>query len=192
MTVPSRPPIEELGELVGYPRCCVEAFAAQADRSNNSLNRYYSWSRTVSNGRRSENPWPWQLNNLYTVIAPFYPCSYCCEAALAWSTAALEQMAGRHPESVEGLREVLARPVLYFDHEHQVILDGRLADGAVSYRGAGLPGPGSPELRRFAAAIAAGDRLRLDDASLVVERDGEVVLELERTDPALGFVAPFG
>jgi hypothetical protein len=184
--------IRELGELVGYPSCCVEAFAEQEDRANNSLNRYCSWSRTVASQPPPSAPWPWQLNNLYTVVAPFYPCTYRCEHALRWSVAALREMEREHPEQTEALRSLLARPVLYFDHDHQLVFDGRASGGIVEYGAIALCGPPSRELASFAALVGSGNRLVLDDGLLRIERDGRTVASLDRTDPALGFVAPFG
>ncbi len=184
--------IRELGELVGYPSCCVEAFAGQADRSNNSLNRYHSCSRTVPSAGR----WPWQLNNLHTMVAPFYPCSYACPDALAWARAALAEMAKVYPALVEALRDVLARPVLYFDHDHQLILEptaaGEVSGGAVDYRAVAASGSARPAFAGFAETLCAGNRLVLDDTTLRIERDGASVARFARTDPALGFIAPFG
>ncbi len=184
--------IGELGKLVGYPDCCVEAFAEQDDRANNSLNRYASWRRTVASGAGHSTPWPWQLNNLHTVIAPFYPCSYLCERALEWAGSALEEMAREYPAETERLKEILSRPVLYFDHDHQLVLEGEVTDRGATYRGVALGGKSSHGFDALAAVVGSGDRLVLDDRGLVIEGDGRVVLRFERTDPALGFLAPFG
>lgn len=183
--------IREIGALVGYPTCCVEAFAAQDDRANNSLNRYETWGRTVS-GDASDPPfWPWELNNLHTVVAPFYPCSYRCAAALTWARTALEEMRRVHPDSVDDLRAWLRRPVLYFEHEHQLIFDGRVNGDGVDFDAVTPSTSSHPQWVALCAAVAAGNRLIFDDTALVVERDGRAVLRLDRTDPGLGFVAPF-
>jgi hypothetical protein len=184
--------IGALGELAGYPPCCVEAFAGQDDRANNSRNRYQTWARTPAPESGVGGAWPWELNNLFTMTVPFYPCSYRCPAALAWARAALAEMGRAHPAAAAALREALARPVLYFDHEHQLVLDGELVEGWVRYRAVALPPSASPQLAPLAAAIGAGDRLTLDDRQLLVERGGHTQLRLERTDPALGLIAPFG
>ncbi len=184
--------IVELGALVGYPSCCVAAFAAQDDRANNSRNRYYSQARTLRPDGSMAVPWPWQLNNLDTMLLPFYPCTYCCGAAVAQARACLAEMARVHPRTVDELRAAFVRPVLYFDHDHQLSLDGTHADGWVAYRAVAVNRYASPEFVALAAAIGTGDRLRLDDRKLLVLRGDEPVLRLERTDPALGFLAPFG
>ncbi len=184
--------IRELGELVGYPSCCVAAFAEQDDRANNSLNRYYSWRRTMARHRDDTTAWPWQLNNLFTVVAPFYPCTYRCEHALDWSSKALEEMSRQYPAESRALGAVLSRPVLYFDHDHQIALHGRWdSDGAV-YDGVSVPAPATGRFAALVRLIATGRRLYLEDALLRVESDSGTSVSLGRTDPALGFVAPFG
>jgi hypothetical protein len=140
----------------------------------------------------SQTPWPWELNNLHTMIVPFYPCSYRCQAALAWARACLEEMARSRPAFVNELRTTLAQPVLYFDHDHQLVLDGEYADGRIAYSCVRQLESASLQLTALAAAINRGSQLSLDDRELVVERSGEIVLRLLRTDPALGFLAPFG
>jgi hypothetical protein len=184
--------LREIGALVGYPACCVEAFAQQDDRANNSRNRYHSQARTLRPDGSSQTPWPWELNNLHTMIVPFYPCSYRCAAALAWARACLDEMARSCPAFVDELRTILAQPVLYFDHDHQLVLDGEYADGPVAYRAVKQPEFASPQLAALGSAIGSGNRLSLDDRELVVERNGQMMLRLVRTDPALGLLAPFG
>jgi hypothetical protein len=183
--------IHEIGALVGYPPCCVEAFARQDDRANNSRNRYHSQARTMRADGSTDLPWPWELNNLHTMIVPFYPCSYRCEAALAWARSCLTEMAIVHPALVSELQAALAQPILYFDHDHQLVFDGDFVGGGITYRGVQQWETASPQLTVLGAAIARGDQLSLNDRELVVERDGQTVLRLARTDPALGFVAPF-
>ncbi len=180
--------LRQMGALMGYPPCCVEAFAAQDDRANNTRNRYATAGRT-----RAPGPWPWELANLSVMLLPFYPCRYDCPAALAQARAALGELERAHPGAAARLRAGLGRPVLYFDHDHQLVFDGAVeADGAVRHRGVAVPGPASRALARFGGALALGDRLRLDEARLSVWRGDALVFELSRTDPGLGFVAPFG
>lgn len=181
---PSRS-IGELGALMGYPECCVRAFESLDDRSNNSRNRYWTAARTTGVGA-----WPWELNNLWVAIIPFFPCSYRCASALAHARATLVAAERQEPGLTARLRSVLARPVLYFDHEHQVIVEGTKdpADDAVvlQVRGASVPPWTSVAMADFAGVLGAAGSLALNDAEL---RAG--ALTLRRTNPALGFLAPF-
>jgi hypothetical protein len=127
------------------------------------------------------------------VIAPFYPCSYRCGHALAWACATLAELERGDSALVAALRSVLARPVLYFDHEHQLVFEGECPSATtITYRSAAVPPFASPGLHALAVAVARGDRLTLTDEILEVTGSGGPVLRLERTDPALGIIAPFG
>ena len=178
--------LEALGGLMGYPRCCVAAFAGQGDRSHNTWNRYATAART------GDGPWPAALNNLFAMVAPFFPCRYDCPEAARWAEAVLDAVAAAEPEVAAGLRAALAHPVLYFDDAHQVVLDGHLDDGWVVYQAVFVP-PGSPDdLRRLAGGLGPAGRLRLDDDALRLEPEGGPARVLRRTDPGLGLLAPFG
>lgn len=200
--------VVELGELLGYPRCCVEAFAQQEGRANNSRNRYETRARTVAPDGSSRSPWPWPLNNLHAALIPFYPCSYTCRPAESWARATFGEMErGRdaalagiplpakekdRPATGERIQATLARPVLYFDHDHQLAFDGEVAGGRLTYRSVAVEEAAAEALGPLAAAIGLGDGLTFDDGGLEVEERGKRLFRLERTDPALGFLAPFG
>lgn len=179
--------LRAIGELMGYPRCCVEAFAAQTSRSNNTRNRYATAARTGEDGA-----WPWELNNLHTLLIPCYPCSYACGAARALAASALSAMDAAHPGARRAIGERLARPALYFDHERQIVLHGEASGDTARFQGVSVP-EGSPrDFAAFAGAVGAGDELTLTDEALVVRAAGSVILRLRRTDPGLGFLARFG
>ena len=179
--------LHELGRLMGYPPCCVEAFAAQTDRSNNTRNRYATAARTTTAG-----PWPWELNNLHTMLIPCYPCGYACAAALELARSALAAMDAAHPGARSALGDLLARPALYFDHERQIVLHGTASGSTAWFTGASVPEASPPEIAALAGVIAAGDELTFTDEALVVRAAGRDILRLRRTDPGLGFLAPFG
>ncbi|MEM9073849.1 MAG: hypothetical protein AAGE52_35485, partial [Myxococcota bacterium] len=101
-----------IGTLLGYPRCCIDAFLSQTDRSNNSFNRYATAQRTDA------EMWPWELADLRTKIYPFYPCRYDCPTALTFARQTLAQL---DASDFEATRRRLARPVLYFDDQHQLV-----------------------------------------------------------------------
>jgi hypothetical protein len=183
---PSRS-LRELGALMGYPRCCIEAFAEQTDRGNNTRNRYATAARTTAGAA-----WPWELNNVLAMLIPCYPCRYTCASALELARSALAAMHAAHPGSRRALGEKLARPTLYFDHERQLVLHGEAEGETARYTGVSVPEGSSPAFSSFAGAIATGDELTFTDDLLSVRASGREILRLRRTDPALGFLAPFG
>lgn len=164
--------LRELGELLGYPACCVAAFADLEDRSNNSRNRYHSALRA------GPGPWPWELNNLGAVLAPFYPCSFTCPDALRWVRTLLGWLDRQQPGTSDGLRAALARTMLYFDHDHAFVL----GPGGVA-----VTTSSRPEAADLAAGLSGSATVRWTGDALVLDDR-----ELLRTDPGLGFLAPFG
>ena len=179
--------LSELGALMGYPPCCVAAFAAQRDRSNNVANRYQTFSRTAAPG-----PWPWLLNNTQTMLLPCFPCTYDCRAAETYARAALSAMERVHPGVFAAFSAVLGRPVLYFDDHDAVTLAGHLHGEEVRYEAASVSPGASAEVAALAAVICQGDTLRWTHEELRVQAQGRELLRLARTDPGLGFLAPFG
>lgn len=176
--------IARLGALMGYPACCVQAFAGQVDRSNNSRNRYATAARTPAPG-----PWHWQLANSVVMLVPFFPCSYLCPRALAFARATLSAAETEHAGLTERLRDALAHPVLYFLHQHALSLrDARVEGRRAHYRSVAVDGGAPPAFRRLAGTVAAGTSLSFGESAL--EIDG--VATLRRVDPALGLLMPFG
>ncbi len=169
----------ELGALLGYPRCCVDAFVRQPDRGDNTRNRYLAAARTAPDPA----PWPWQLNELHMRVIPFYPCSYRCPAAVGFADATLAALDAAHPGARDQVRAALARTVLYLDHGRQIWLAN--AHHAIARVG------DSPGVQALASAIAAGDAITLDDDALTITRVGVVVGRVRRSAPRTGFVARF-
>ena len=184
---PSRA-VVELGALLGYPRCCVEAFAAQDDRSNNSLDRHLSAARTEA------SVWPWELANTHVTVVPFFPCAYTCAAALRFARATLGAMEAARPGWTARLRAWLARPVLYVSQEVQLVLEGTAEGAAVRYDTvAWVTQRHGPEevtpAERLARIVARGDSLRLQGDVLEVFA-GQVCVA--RMGARLVSLLPFG
>ena len=190
--------IHEMGELLGYPSCCVAAFHALPDRSNNTALRYATWWNSTSGpgGAQTFDPW---LNNLHLVATPFYPCRYDCAAAgeLARSVAA-----GLESTARTAFLDLLAKPVLYLDDTRMVLFAGEADLQEVRYRAVSVP-PARGEGRRdllqafveeVVRWIAEGDRLRVSERDLRVYRGSELVkswvkpyADLVRLFPFAGF-----
>lgn len=181
--------LRDIGALMGYPPCCVEAFERTLDRSNNTRNRYATAART-----RPEGPWPWELNNCFVMLVPFFPCHYECPAALRWARATLAELRAEDPSIVAALERWLSRPVLYFDHAHHIALDGDArSTQEAHFRGVALFSGASPQVAPLARAIATGSTLRATSTELVVtDAGGDVTARYVREDPGLGVLLPFG
>ena len=109
----------ELGALLGYPPCCVEAFSALPRRWPNRFPIAAAMARTTRFEPR--------LNNValdrFAWIA-WFPCSYNCEASLRIANAAAEAMSKDQPGRVTDADRRLAHPRLYIDDGQQAELIG--------------------------------------------------------------------
>ncbi len=177
----------ELGALLGYPACCVQSFARQADRADNSFNRVATAVRTSVGG-----PWPVLLDDTALKLLPHFPCTYRCERSVQQARDLLAALEDEHPALADAIDAYLGGPVLYFDHDHQLRFHGASTDAqSVRFDAVSIPWSPSEPFAALAGAIARGDRLTLTDGALVVTRGEERVVELRRTDPGLGTLMPF-
>lgn len=190
--------LREMGAMLGYPPCCVEAFAALEDRSNNSAIRYAAHARTVAQGGRFEPV----LNNLFAHVLPWFPCGYGCAPSAEAARAVLDLFAREDPGGSEALQKRLRRNVFYVDHARLVAFEGGRVEGDVLRYTRALGGVAHAEgdarsvAARFEAALGAalslGDGVRLGDGRLEVFAGGRVAASLDRGAPWLGRLFLFG
>ncbi|NOZ00630.1 MAG: hypothetical protein GXP54_01915 [Deltaproteobacteria bacterium] len=188
-----------MGQALGYPRCCVDAFvAAGADATTSDLIR-------AAHGR--SHAFDWRLNCLdplspFTLV-PHVPCSFDCEASVAIGDGVADALAGAFPFIDGTARELLGRTVLFIDQERAVAFDGKAdPDGrGARYHVADLllarrpVEAGSSSARAgFVDAIMpvlwASDGFRVEGNSLVIKRNEKEVFR-ERFDER-PLVFPFG
>lgn len=140
--------VERLGALMGYPSCCVRAFAGMASRRINAAFPYVTAARTRAFGGRFDA----LLDVTTTRLIPFVPCSYDCPRAIAWATRVAEAA------SIERN----ARPSLYIDEARAISFDSASLDGdTLSYDGARWAAEPNVRLQRaFGALFPSSGRVR--------------------------------
>ncbi len=175
------PHLREIGALLGYPKCCVDAFARLSDRSDDARTRY-----ATARGTAAEANWAWPLNDTGVRVLPFFACSYTCPHARKQAEAVLELLRVESPAVHAALAERLAAPVLYFDENAFI----RVKPVGATHRQVGVP-RGAPEwLRRIARALARRGTLRTTGDQLEVTAEGAVSASVKRTLP-YGLWLPF-
>jgi hypothetical protein len=178
--------LSELGALMGYPPCCIDAFARQDERSNDTRNRYQTAARTT--GAR----WHPELNNFGVMALSFFPCSYRCDEAQRQARRVFEALSSVEPGLTRSLERFLRGPLLYFEHGQFLRFEGQaIAANEVRYAAVAAPRTAAQELRELASSLACGDHLVLDETRFSVSKGGCRLFELERREPALGLLAPF-
>lgn len=175
-----------IGGLLGYPACCVQAFDALGDRSDNSYNRVAAAVRTSVG-----DAWPALLDDTVIKVLPHFPCTYRCERSLGQARRLVEALTDEHPKVRETLLGFLGGPVLYFDHDHQIHFRGFPTGGGVRYRGVSIPWSTSKAFAALAGAIAMGDYLVLADEEMTIYRNEGRLFSMRRIDPHLGVLMPF-
>ena len=130
--------IHATGELLGFPSCCIDAFAAdfqrcrdeQDDINDEACRRL---AATASHGRLglpALNP----LSN--HELLGFYPCDMRCEAALAYARRSAAALARVRPQHLSDVREQLGRSCLFWRLPFFVHFDGEVEGGRLRYRSA--------------------------------------------------------
>jgi MoaA/NifB/PqqE/SkfB family radical SAM enzyme len=114
-----------VGELMGYPRCCREAFAQQAERGDNLENERLTLLR--SPGARVHP----LLNRLARVrLISHHPCTADCAASIAIAREVLARCAAISPDAALWVQRELERPVLYLDYGRSLYVRGRFEGDA--------------------------------------------------------------
>jgi hypothetical protein len=109
---------QELGRLLGFPRCCVESFCARmgrgVERSASSGEGCLAEDYRVA--REAWVPCPDGLLNHFLLAArirliTFYPCRYDCPVAVRYARAVLRVVAHTQPAAAQEMMDQLGRPI---------------------------------------------------------------------------------
>jgi hypothetical protein len=181
-----------MGELLGYPRCCVEAYLAEPPPRRNAVVLRRALERT----RGRAHP---RLNTLDLSVfhfISFFPCSFRCERAAAFASALAEALRPGHGRFVQALEQALGAHRLLALEAVQVSMLGRF-DGRRVWVERAWPtcrdrhpgAPSSAEEQEAAARLCA----LVEEGGSVSVAEGVVVAgerELCRTPDAM--LVPFG
>ncbi|MCC6528034.1 MAG: hypothetical protein IT373_35635 [Polyangiaceae bacterium] len=166
----------ELGRLLGYPRCCVEAFVALPPGRQNTELHAAAWAAT--RGR----PEP-RLNGLDLAVfhyVSWFPCAFDCPLALAYANAVASRLARLHADFVAAIDAALAAHRLVLCDELQLSLRGRLEGGALAleevwptardrHPEAALDAPAEEAVARALALVRAAQVLEVTPAGLALD-----------------------
>jgi len=102
--------MKRLGELLGYPACCVAAYLKQDDQGESA-----TFERLLRGGDRGGLP---RTNNLFLLsqqLISHFPCDLACEASASIGELALDALRDFDSASADALAELLAAPVTVWD-----------------------------------------------------------------------------
>lgn len=201
LTAPFRergPLVRRMGELLGYPSCCVDAFAVSPEQDDGT-----HIARLV---RSHPGPLAAEQNWAATPLRPFshFPCTPTCAETARLGRATLRLMSPRHRAALD---QALRSAVLIASADRFALLvDARASGpgelvygGVLSHRNLGVEDAvlSRPQFRAFYLEVVApleeGNRVARGARSLVVSRDGRRIAEITFADTApalLDFTAP--
>jgi len=183
-----RPLVLRMGALLGYPACCVEAFADSAEQSDRALVRRLAEAQ----GDQTFGP---ERNWVAAHLRAFshFPCSPDCEATAELGRRTLAAIAVERPTYAAALDRALRSAAVLAEDGQFALLEGAVRDGdgfayerVLSHDNLGLdPGArASAAFGQFRASVVQlltrGDRIVRADDALRVERGGVRVGEIPR------------
>jgi hypothetical protein len=145
--------VRDIGELLGYPPCCVDSFRANNNsklsirsRSGLHLDPYYA---TVG-------PFDSRINRFNTSLRLYShrPCTQRCLATTRIVERVYDYLEAHVPTLVQTCKEEQRRPVLYWDSDHFVSFDGHIERNRLVYRNVIPSRPLVRGLSLFPAALA--------------------------------------
>jgi len=176
----SKPWIDHMwfGQGLGYPQCCLEAFA----RNNNWAvnNMPYQAARTTSRPNALANS---IMRFTGLTWAPHLPCSYDCEATVAQSAALRSTTQAYAPALVPIADALTSGTWLLLSEWEAFALRAVERDGDIIRYDAVSLVPSNRPNERLYEALCDGDTVELrDDLVLVRNGDSTIFIEACRTD----------
>ncbi|MEO7097684.1 MAG: radical SAM protein, partial [Polyangiales bacterium] len=184
------PLVLRMGELLGYPACCVERFAKSPEQTDGAL---------VSElAQQQRGPLPSELNWAAADIRLFshFPCSPTCQRTADLGKKTLDAVAKDRPDYAVALLRALRSVAVLAPDGQYALLEGARADGdeawaydrVLSHRNLGVNDHmlTRTSFRTFyletVAHLEKGNRLIRSGRALRVERDGAPVSDLRFAD----------
>jgi hypothetical protein len=176
-----------LGRLLGYPRCCVEAFVVAPDRRASRL-----WAAAAARSTRFAPRLDVLDHSIFSYIG-FFPCRFDCPEALAQADAVAALIARSHPEFVATIDDARAQTRLVLAPEVQLIVERRVGS-PVAFRAAARERDPRVPLDAREVDLTARALARLEGASTCEIEEGALRVDgrdLLRLDPPLPLLLPF-
>jgi hypothetical protein len=111
--------VRVMGELMGYPRCCVSSFVEQRTRGDNLDNERLTFRRAP---HEALHPLLHRVGGVR--FLSHHPCSPACAGSIAVGEAILAALADVDAQAASKALEKLSRPVLFLDYQRRIELRG--------------------------------------------------------------------
>ena len=210
--------IEKQGQLLGYPKCCVEKhqyFSSHSLGLNSSLVTYQSYRNTKKCNFLTNNLFNFcsrlgakkenfeflnkyhSFNNKKLPIPPWnfqfishIPCKYDCKESIKIGKEIDSLLKEYAPDMEKTIKHTLSRPILFFDLLRLVVFDGCLKEGILYYNKI-IP-PYFFLENPLMEKIKMGNKITVTDSKVEIFKDNLNLFTYQKKNEADGFILDFG
>ena len=196
-----------LGELLGYPSCCVEFFLeALKNRGSpypiktylktkgkpsflaNNIFKMESrlWSEELEVFQRNPD-FANRISNLFLIS--HIPCSYTCKESVKIGREILSLLKGEEPELAKEIVSTLKKPLLFFDDFNWMIFDGKVNGNAINYTSILSPLSLMPE--NIVDKFGEGDKVKVEKEVVEIFKEGKIIHRIKKKREYNGILLDF-
>lgn len=198
---------KSLGELLGYPSCCVEFFL-EVLKSGKFLYPIKTYLKTegkpsflansifkMESRLDSKELEIFQRNpDLGTRTSRLFlishiPCSYTCKESVKIGREVLRLLERENPELAKEIVFTLKKPLLFFDDFNWVIFEGKVVGDVISYTSV-LP-PLSLMQESLVNKFRVGDRVKVGKEFVEIFKGDEMIHKIKKKHEYYGIVLDF-
>lgn len=196
-----------LGELLGYPSCCVEFFleALKNLKSPHPVKTYLKTkgkpSFLVNNIFKMEsrlgskeleifqgNPdFADRVSHLFLIS--HIPCSYTCKKSIKIGMEMLHLLEREKPELAKKIVFTLKKPLLFFDDFNWMIFNGKISGNTIDYTSVSPPLSLIPE--KIHNKFREGNRVKVGKEYVEIFKDDKMIHRIEKKHEYDGILLNF-
>ena len=203
-----------LGDLMGYPRCCVENHLRHCEQGkeldfalithqahkaskkcNFLINNLLNFSTRVGNKESSDFLHYLQLNKNMPISYRYFqfishnPCRYNCQKSIKIAKEIDSLLKKYAPETEKIVKHTLSKPILFFDLFKLIIFKGYLKNGVLHYQKI-IP-PFFLIDNSLMEKIKRGNKITVDNNKIEILKDDSILFVYQKKNEADGFILDF-
>lgn len=205
---------ELLGDLMGYPRCCVESHLRHCEQGkeldfalityqthkaskkcNFLVNNLLNFSTRVGGEESSDFIRYSQLNKNLAIPYQYFQfishnsCKYDCQESIKIGKETDYLLKEYAPKIEKIVKYTLSKPILFFDLFKLIIFDGYLGKGILHYQKI-IP-PFFPIDSLLIEKIENGNRIIIDNKKIKILKNDSILFTYQKKNEADGFILDF-
>jgi len=198
---------EKLGELLGYPSCCVDFFSEALKDAESPFpvktylktngkpsflvnNVFKLESRLSSSGVEKIQKNPDFANRIsHLFLISHIPCSYTCKESIDTGKEILTLLKREEPEVAKEIEFTLRKPLLFFDDFNWIIFNGKASGNTLDY--ASILPPLSLMPGNVVSKFRDGDKVEVGKEYVEIFRNGEIIHRIKKKHKYDGILLDF-